>query len=217
MASRTGAEGRAGATGPDFANEARQSEPDCGTRGRRRRRGAGGRALKRGKEDSQRCEFGGAWARHSMRPSSSRLRAWHPPRDRCPHSPPPHVRSLSRSPFPHGGRITHAAVTVAPRAFAPPTGDPRVRPPDRRPAGSPPALDRRPAGSPPRPPTGDPRVHPPPRCRVAFVPLPRGHRPRDPSPRPLPAPAPPLRRLGPDSDFLAKNTLVYAPDTTKTA
>ena len=203
MASRTGAEGRAGATGPDFANEARQSEPDCGTRGRRRRRGAGGRALKRGKEDSQRCEFGGAWARHSMRPSSSRLRAWHPPRDRCPHSPPPHVRSLSRSPFPHGGRITHAAVTVAPRAFAPPTGDPRVRPPDRRPAGSPPALDRRPAGSPPPPSTGDPQAHPPaPRPETrGFTPRPAAASPSCPSPAVIapatPAPAlslhPPLR------------------------
>ena len=40
---------------------------------------------------------------------------------------------------------------------------------------------------------------------------------QDPIPHPLPAPAPPLRRLNPNSDFLAKNTLVYAPDVAKTA
>ena len=142
MASRT-ERGRAG-----------QSEPGCGTRGRRRRRGAGGRALKRGKADSQRCEFGGlSPVQHAAEfVAPTRLA---PPRDRCPHSPSPHVRSLSRSPFPHDGRITHATVTVAPRAFAPP---------DRRPAGggSPPRRDAGEA----RPPPGAPRAAnqtPPPR------------------------------------------------------
>ena len=190
MVSRTEAEGRAGATGPDFADEARQGEPDCGTRGRRRRRGAG----ERRRQDAEAWKGGlsalrvrGAWARRGMRPSSSHLRAWHPRA----------IVVRTRRPRTFAASRARRSRTMAALRTPPGPGPP--------------------APEPPPPPTGDPRVRPPPRCRVAFVPLPRGHRPRDPIPRPLPAPAPPLRRLGPDSDFLAKNTLVYAHFTAKTA
>jgi len=177
MVSRTEAEGRAGATGPDFVDEAGRGEPGCGTRGRRRRRGAG----ERRRQDAE------AW-----KGGLSALRVRGPePGTAC-------------------GRVRRTYALGTPARSLSALAVPARRPHYAR------RRNRRPSRI--RPPRQETRgFTPPPRCRVAFVPLPRGHRPRDPIPRPLPAPAPPLRRLGPDSDFLAKNTLVYAPDTAKTA